>query len=178
MAYAEDLLQLAVEIAKLRQNDAHQPCLRRALSTAYYALFHLLISDAVASCGDPQLHAALSRIFDHGSMRQASDKKASELKEFSEQRLSEGAVYIVKNHLYHVAEIFRQAQHNRNEADYNLAREWEPTEVSLLIEEVADAFNRWNIIRGEQAARDYLISMLPSRERKQPEKARQDRRPR
>jgi len=110
MAYAEDLLQLALDIAKLRQNDAHQPSLRRALSTAYYALF-------------------------------------------------------------------RQAQHNRNEADYNLVRKWEPAEVSLLIEEVADAFNRWNIIRGEEAARDYLISMLPSREKKQPEKARQDRRP-
>src|SRR6266481_574566 len=31
-----------------------QPSLRRALSTAYYALFHLLISEAVANCSDPQ----------------------------------------------------------------------------------------------------------------------------
>jgi hypothetical protein len=168
MEYADDLLQLAREIANLRAAEEHQPSLRRALSTAYYALFHLLISDAVTSCSDPQLRAALSRIFDHGSMRQASDSKSGELKKFSEQRPSEDSEYVVKYHLYNVAETFRQAQHNRNEADYNLVRKWEPTEVSLLIEGVADAFNSWNIIRGEQAARDYLISMLPSREKKQP----------
>lgn len=174
MAYANDLLELSREMANLRPDKAHQPSLRRALSTAYYALFHLLISDAVSSCSEPQLRAALSRMFDHGPMRQASDRKASEL---SEQRSPEGSEGRVKYHLYNVAETFRQAHHNRNEADYNLVREWQHNEVSLLIEEVADAFNSWNEIRGEQAARDYLISMLPSREKKQPEKARPERRP-
>jgi uncharacterized protein (UPF0332 family) len=172
MAYADDLLQLAREIVNLHPNEAHQPSLRRALSTAYYALFHLLIADAVASCSDPQLRAALSRMFDHGRMRQASDDKTSKLKQFFNQRPPEGPEYTLRDHLYIVADTFSQAHHNRHEADYNLVREWEPTEVSLLIEEVADAFNRWNIIRGEQIARDYLISMLPSREKKQPEKAR------
>ncbi len=75
MAYADDLLRLAREIANLHPGEAHQPSLRRALSTAYYALFHLLIADAVASCGDPQLRAVLSRMFDHGPMRQASTER-------------------------------------------------------------------------------------------------------
>ena len=177
MEYADDLLQLARELANLRP-AAHQPSLRRALSTAYYALFHLLINDAVASCGDPQLRAALSRIFDHGRMRQASNDKVSKLKAFFSQRPLKGPDYDLKEHLYNVAATFQQAHHNRNEADYNLVREWQPAEVALLIEGVADAFHSWNEIHEEQAARDYLISMLPSRETKQPEKMPPDRRPR
>jgi uncharacterized protein (UPF0332 family) len=170
MAYADDLLQLARDITGLHPNEAHQPSLRRALSTAYYALFHLLVSDAIASCSDPKLRASLSRMFDHGPMRQASDNKMAKLNEFFKQRPTKGPEYDLKEHLYSVAETFSEAHYNRHEADYNLIREWQLTEVSLLIERVADAFSRWNIIRGDDAARDYLISMLPSREKKLPGK--------
>jgi uncharacterized protein (UPF0332 family) len=176
MADADDLLQLARELANLHPNEAHQASLRRALSTAYYALFHLLIADAVAGCADPQLRVVLSRMFDHASMRRASDSKISELKGFFKDRPLHGPEYALKDHLYTVAETFSEAHFNRHEADYNLVREWQPTEVSLLIERVADAFSRWHIIRGEQPARSYLISMLPSRDTKQPDKARPDRR--
>ncbi len=170
MAYADDLLHLAIEIANFRRTDAHQASLRRALSTAYYALFHLLVSDAISDCRDPHLRAALARLFDHGPMRKASEDKVSELKGFSKQRPPEGSEQFVKYHLRNVAETFRQAQHNRNEADYNLTREWQPTEVSLLIEGIRDAFESWALIREERASRDYLIAMLPSRVRKQPDR--------
>ncbi len=172
MAYADELLQLAREIVNLHPNEAHQGSLRRALSTAYYALFHLLISDAVASCTEPRLRASLARMFDHGPMMQASERKMSALKDFFKQRPAKGQEYDLNDHLYSIAETFSEAHYNRHEADYNLIREWQPTEVSLLIERVADAFNRWSIIRENPAARDYLISMLPSREKKQPEKNR------
>ena len=177
MAYADDLLLFAQEIANIHPEEAHQPSLRRALSTAYYALFHLLISEAVANCSDPQFRAALARIFEHGLMKQASDKKASEINTLFQQNPPEGQERVIKFHLHNVAETFSQAQHNRNEADYNIAREWQPTQVSLLIEGIADAFKSWNLIREEQAARDYLVSMFPSKEKKQPEKSRPDKRP-
>ena len=48
MGYPDDLLQYAKQMAEAYPNEAHQPSLRRALSSAYYALFHLLIADAVA----------------------------------------------------------------------------------------------------------------------------------
>ena len=97
--------------------------MRRAVSTGYYAFFHLLISDAVRSCTDLQFQGSLARIFDHGPMKQASDKKVSELNDFFDHRPQEGPERTVKYHLYNVAESFSQAQHNRNEADYNLHRE-------------------------------------------------------
>jgi hypothetical protein len=105
----------------------------------------------------------LARVFDHGPMKQAPDKKLSELYDFFDQRPPEGPERTIKYHLYNVAETFSQAQHNRNEADYNLPKEWQPTQVSLLLEGIAGAFKSWNTIRYEPAARDYLISMLPSR---------------
>jgi hypothetical protein len=177
MAYPDDLLQFAQEIASLHPDEAHQPSLRRAVSTGYYALFHLLISEATANCNDPQFRATLARLFDHGPMKQASDKKLSELNDFFDRRPQEGPERTIKYHLYNVAETFSQAQQDRNEADYNLSREGQPTQVSLLLEAIADAFRSWNKIRDEPAARDYLISMLPSRERKQSEKPRSKPRP-
>lgn len=173
MAYADDLLQLARDIAKPYPEEAHQPSLRRALSTAYYALFHLLIADAVASCSDPKLRASLSRIFDHGPMRTTSDNTIRRLNDFfHKQRPPHGRDHDHNEHLYIVAETFSEAHYNRHEADYNLIRDWQPTEVSLLIERVADAFARWSIICEESAARDYLISMLPNKGGKPPEKTR------
>jgi hypothetical protein len=177
MAYPDDLLQFAQDIANLHSDEAHQPSLRRAVSTGYYALFHLLISDAVANCTDAQFRATLSRIFDHGPMKQASDRKLSELNDFFDRRPLEGSDRTIKYHLYNVAETFSQAQQDRNDADYNLLREWQPTQVSLLLEGIADAFQSWNAIRHEPVGRDYLISMLPSRERKQNEKPRSKPRP-
>jgi hypothetical protein len=177
MAYPDDLLQFAQAIANLHSDEAHQPSSRRAVSTGYYALFHLLISDAVANCTDPQFRATLARIFDHGPMKQASDRKLSELNDFFGRRPLEGPERTVKYHLYNVAETFSQAQQDRNDADYNLLREWPPTQVSLLLEGIAEAFKSWNAIRHEPVGRDYLISMLPSRERKQNEKPRSKPRP-
>lgn len=83
-------------------------------------------------------------------MKQASDRKLSELNDFFDQRPP---------------------------ADYNLLREWQPTQVSLLLEGIADAFKSGKISRHEPVARDYLVSMLPSRERKQGEKPRSKPRP-
>ena len=177
MAYPDDLLQFAQEIANLHPNEAHQPSLRRALSTGCYALFHLLISDAVANCVDPQFRATLARVFDHGPMKQATKQTLSQLNDFFDQRPPEGPERTIKYHLYNVAETFSQAQHNRNEADYNLLRAWQPTQVSLLLEGIADAFKSWNFIRNEPEARDYIVSMLPSRERKQQERPRSKPRP-
>jgi len=73
MAYADELLELAQDIANLHPLKPHQASLRRAVSTAYYALFHLLISEATANWNRPELRGALARVFDHGPMKQAAD---------------------------------------------------------------------------------------------------------
>jgi uncharacterized protein (UPF0332 family) len=49
MAFADDLLDIAQHLAGLPAEISKQASLRRAVSTAYYSLFHLLISDAAAT---------------------------------------------------------------------------------------------------------------------------------
>jgi len=51
------------------------------------------------------------------------------------------------------------------------------TEVLLHIDGITEAFKSWNIIREEPGAQAYLVSMLPSRERKQGERLRPEKRP-
>lgn len=177
MAYADELLELAQEIANLHAQHPHQPSLRRAVSTAYYALFHLLISEATSNWSRPELRAALARVFDHGPMRQAAGKKVSELNSYFKEGPPEGPERTVAYHLHNVADTFAQAQYHRNEADYNTAREWELTEVLLHIDGIAEAFKSWNVIREQPMAQAYLVSMLPSKERRQDERSRSEKRP-
>src|SRR5712692_5365690 len=47
MPYADDLLEQARHLANREKKRPRQASLRRAVSTAYYALFHLLISEAL-----------------------------------------------------------------------------------------------------------------------------------
>jgi uncharacterized protein (UPF0332 family) len=178
MGYAHELLELAQEIANLHPDSSHQASLRRAVSTAYYALFHLLISEATANWQRPELRPTLGRVFDHGPMKQAADKKVAELNIYFKGNPREGPETTVADHLRNVANTFGQAQYYRNEADYNTAREWELTEVQLHVDRIADAFKSWDVIRQEPVAQAYLVSMLPSKERKQEERSRPEMRPR
>ena len=61
---------------------------------------------------------------------------------------------------------FIQAQQRRNDADYNIAKEWTPIEVATQIASVSDAFEGWKTIRDESAAQAYLVSLLGTRERR------------
>src|ERR1017187_3602354 len=47
MGIADDLPTLADRLANPAPGDPEQACLRRAIPTAYYALFHLLVQEAV-----------------------------------------------------------------------------------------------------------------------------------
>jgi hypothetical protein len=49
MSRADDLLRLAEELSNLHAPHHRQVDLSRAVSTAYYALFHLLVSEAAAN---------------------------------------------------------------------------------------------------------------------------------
>ncbi len=177
MAYADELLELAQDIANLHPDQAHQSSLRRAVSTAYYALFHLLIAEATANWSREELRGTLARVFDHGPMKQAADVKVSELNSYFQGKPPEGQERAVAYHLYNLADVFAQAQYHRNEADYNTARQWELTEVLLHIDGIADAFKSWKIIREESVAQAYLVSMLPSKERRQSKRPGPEKRP-
>jgi hypothetical protein len=73
MGLAEDLLRQADHLATYEGVNPTQASLRRAVSTAYYALFHLLIEDAAMRwSGSAEAQTGMERAFQHGSMNSAS----------------------------------------------------------------------------------------------------------
>jgi hypothetical protein len=153
MAFAEELLALAQDIANLPSDTHRQANLRRAVSTAYYALFHLLISEATLNWARPELRAMLGRLFDHGPMCSASDKKEADLNAYFKGNPPESPERTVAQHLLTVCKAFAQAQQRRVDADYNVGREVTETETLTQIESVREAFRSWNLIRDEPTGR-------------------------
>ncbi len=170
MAFPEGLLALAQELANLHPESAHQASLRRAVSTAYYALFHLLISEATANWARPELRAMLGRCFEHGPMKTASEARVAQINAALKGGLKDaaggGAERAAALRLRTVANAFIQAQQRRNDADYNMAKEWTPVEVDAQIASVQEGFQAWNSIREESVAQAYLVSLLGARERR------------
>ena len=70
MTFHEELLGLAGEL--IHRNEPSQAHLRRAVSTAYYAFFHLLVSEATLNWKRDSSRDALGRMFDHGLMRKVT----------------------------------------------------------------------------------------------------------
>ncbi|HEY6392134.1 MAG TPA: hypothetical protein VIX89_12695 [Bryobacteraceae bacterium] len=157
MAFADDLLKLAQDIANLPAADRRQANLRRAVSTAYYALFHLLISEATLNCGRPELRPALGRLFDHGPMNTASTNKEADLNAYFNNHPSESPERVVAGHLRSVAKTFVRAQQRRIDADYNLGKEVEETDMLTQLETVT-THSRVGTLSAMKRARRLIFS--------------------
>jgi uncharacterized protein (UPF0332 family) len=132
-----------------------QASLRRAVSTAYYALFHLLISEAVANWNRVNLRTALGRAFDHGIMKAASNRI-----QHTQQFPFTGEDPRVVADLKAVAKTFAQLQEKRHIADYDNTTFWTRTEALAQLKAAEQAFSAWKPIRNEQIAQAYLVSLV------------------
>ena len=161
MPFAQDLLDQSNYLANREPRRPRQASLRRAVSTAYYALFHLLIQEATQNWRRVPQRPLLARAFEHGRMRSACDKKRSELTTFmrgvppppANQRT-------IAQHLHTVVNTFIEAQQQRQTADYDNAKQWTRTEVLTQIANVTTAFQSWRAIRDENLAQDYRVYLL------------------
>lgn len=162
MPFPDQLLEQAKHLANREKKRPRQASLRRAVSTAYYALFHLLIHEATLNWRRVDQRALLARFFEHGKMKAASEKQRSECNRYinSNPPPPPGWELDGTKHLLRVADTFFQAQQQRHMADYDNSKQWTRTEVLTQIELVEEAFKSWHGIRDEASARAYLISLL------------------
>jgi uncharacterized protein (UPF0332 family) len=164
MAFADDLLEQARHLANRERKEPRQASLRRAVSTAYYALFHLLIAEATLNWKRVEYRDALAHVFEHGKMKSACRKKMGELAAYYKTNRRAGSELTVAQHVYRVAEAFVEAQNSRHAADYDNSRAWTRTTVKAEIESVADAFESWRAIRNESVAQAFLVSLFGGKE--------------
>jgi hypothetical protein len=122
------------------------------VSTAYYAVFHLLVAEAVGNWKRSDQRSKLARAFEHGRMKQASVKTRSG--RFDGQ--SPQAVSGLKT----VANAFIRLQEFRHEADYDDSLRLTRTTTLARIALASEAFASWSAIRKEKIAQDYLLALL------------------
>jgi uncharacterized protein (UPF0332 family) len=150
MPFPEDLLQLAYDLAGSDTSDPNQASLRRAVSTAYYALFHLLIDEAVNKWAVERQRSVLARTFEHNKMKGTCDDIV---------RIVKGGGSL-PSELNTVAQNFIRLQQYRHTADYDHSKEWSRTDVLNVLTLATDAFNSWLAISGQDAAQDFLLELF------------------
>ncbi|MEP7353861.1 MAG: hypothetical protein ABI824_11565 [Acidobacteriota bacterium] len=153
MDYYQQLLNLATEL--WNKPSPNQADLRRAVSTAYYALFHLLISEAVANWRFEDSRNGLSRMFEHHVMAKASNQ-LRDTKRFP--FVGEDPKVVEKLRL--VATRFSQLQEQRHLADYDNSITWTQTDVGQEIFRTSRAIDAWKYIKHEKIAQNYLVSLM------------------
>jgi hypothetical protein len=147
-------LEQPVQVVHKDREEPKQASLT-AVSTAYYALFHLLIDESFSNWNETTLRSTLGRAFDHGSMKSGSNR-------ISDSRIfpftGEDPEVISKLKL--VAATFVQLQDKRHVADYDNATFWTRTEALLQVKSAEQAFTILRSIRREPVTQAYLVSLL------------------
>lgn len=160
MSLHEDLLEQAKHLLELDTRRPKQASLRRAVSTAYYSLFHLLVEESSEMMvADEALRHLISRAFEHSEMLDASRGFASanppdHIKNACPKPFS------VPKDLREFAETFVDLQAARHKADYKLDHRLTKIEVQTLLDRVQRAFDQWRNVRSTPVARVYLASIL------------------
>jgi len=164
VALHHDLLHQARQLATHEPRRPKQASLRRAVSTAYYALFHLLTLEAtdrmITGHNRDSLRLAMRRAFDHVGMKEA----CKEIVKPNARRLSRCmANQSPSVTLKKVADTFVALQQARHEADYDLFRTFTRSEVLTLVGQVERAFLYWKAISKDVEADVLLVALLAHR---------------
>jgi uncharacterized protein (UPF0332 family) len=156
MGVADDLLTLAGRLANPAPTEPEQASFRRSISTAYYALFHLLVQEAVQCWnGSATARFGLERKFEHRTMKEVSNAVWR-----NSWRGWSTPSPVVPAELRAVASRFVDLQEARQQADYDNAKTWESTTVQAMVTDAQRAFADWGRIRSHPAANEYLLSLL------------------
>ena len=115
MAYHDELLQQAKELVHRNATNPTQADLRRSVSSAYYALFHLLIFEACLNWSNRHFPSRPGK-----DVRPRRDEEGvQEVADANKMPYAGGDPAIVDK-LRSFAGLFVQLQERRHEADYNV----------------------------------------------------------
>ncbi|MBZ5607516.1 MAG: hypothetical protein LAP38_04610 [Acidobacteriia bacterium] len=163
MSFPQDLLEQARHLANREPKHPKEASLRRAVSTAYYALFHLLSTETAKNWKRAAERGKFARMLDHGAMSTACRTKRDELEKSFKASPQAGGQLAVGRHLHRITDTFVQMREHRNKADYDGDTKWTRTDVLSKIQSVEDAFDSWRQIRHEDEAQKFLITLLLKR---------------
>ncbi len=135
MAFHHDLLEQAEHLVARERKRPKQASLRRAVSAAYYGLFHLLVADGAQLLSPkqpPGLSILIRRAFNHGDMRNVCKGFVQANVAAGRGRPSDGPpdathallTFPLELALVSVLEAFVELQEARRQAEYDLTGTW------------------------------------------------------
>jgi uncharacterized protein (UPF0332 family) len=159
----KDLLEQAARLAKLDAKKPKQANLRRAISSAYYALFHLLVDEACrvqigAQHSQAPFRQVLGRAFAHSVMKEAC-------KSFGGGTLKKGvakglpAGFAIPPEIRELAETFVDLQDWRHVADYDLTERFKRSDVLSLVNEVERRIQAFTQLASSNEKRFFLACL-------------------
>ena len=156
-----DLLRQACHLATKEPRRPLQASLRRGVSAAYYAIFHMLVDEAVNRMIAAPRHPirnCLRRAFSHSNMNTVAQQFATDS---VSPKLSPGLNgQPLPPKLMQVAEAFVDLQQARHEADYNTAQRFSRRDVLDLIDQADQAEKDWRDVRNTLPADTFLVGLL------------------
>lgn len=164
MSLPQNLLALC-ETMLPGENQRGRPdaaTLKRCISTAYYAVFSLLVHAASSmlagnSAGRKELRGYVARAFSHNEMAEAC-------KGFAGGNLNKGLKpclqSAISTDLRDIAATFRSLQQSRHDADYNILQRPKKTDARQAIQDAKRVFQSWDQVKGTDEARIFLLALL------------------
>ena len=140
-----------------------QANLRRSISSAYYAVFHLLVDEACRFQIGTQHNQApfrqvLGRAFAHGVMKEAC-------KSFGGGTLKKGVAkglpvgFTIPGEIKELASTFVELQEKRHLADYDLTERFKRSDVLTLINEVRNRVESYTKLPATNEKRFFLACL-------------------
>lgn len=160
MALHDDLLDQADHLASREPKRPRQASLRRAVSAAYYALFHMLAADGAGLLVPPRpalLRAQVRRAYVHANMRDVCRR-------FSRLQPSDALAPLLtlplEADLVSVAEAFVALQQAGHEADYDFTTSFNRIDVLQRVQHPQAAVAHWRAVRSSPNATGFFVALL------------------
>jgi len=163
MSLAEELLVQARFLASLDPHNPVQANLRRAVSSAYYGVFHLFSAEVAAqfiSSGPSGLRKRTQRAMNHNSMYRAAEsfsQPGTRPRNLPMDIDLAGPIYAA---LISIAKGFKLLQDERHTADYDVSRSFDRIEVLALVKTAEDIFTDWSQEKRSGNASVFLASLM------------------
>jgi uncharacterized protein (UPF0332 family) len=164
MLLADELLEHARFLANIDARTTTQANIRRAISAAYYAVFHLLAAEVAAQVSPDRpvgLRERTQRALNHARMvdvakafSQAAGKRVKGLPD--DIQLPEP----ISKELTSISNSFKELQEVRHTADYDVLKQLYPTDALTMVQKAENIFKDWKTEKSSRNAPVFLAAMI------------------
>ncbi|HEX3463319.1 MAG TPA: hypothetical protein VHS78_04585 [Candidatus Elarobacter sp.] len=160
MILHSDLLEQARHLAHREPKRPKQASLRRAVSGAYYALFHLLTAEGTKAIRPVLIRNQVRRAYEHANMKNVCRSWARGFKSGLPAQTAGLANEPIEKELTEVAKVFIVLQEARHAADYDFSQTLTRSDSSALVAYSEKAFRDWSAVRDTPNAAVFLAALL------------------